>query len=266
MENNSEKIAVKVENLTVIYDNGVNALENVTFSVKEGEFLGIIGPNGGGKTTLLKALLNLIPINSGNIEIFGKSLKENKHEIGYVPQFSKMNATFPISVKEVVLSGFLSAGKPRFKYSELEKQKADEILKKLGIFDKKDCLVSELSGGQRQRLLIARALVSEPKILILDEPTASVDPVSSENIFEVLSSLENVTIILVTHDMFAVSTKVRSLACLNKTLVYHGEPKLNKETVETLYNCPVELIAHGVPHRVLDEHDGCCCHHHGGEV
>ena len=273
MVNNEEKIAVKVSNLSVVYPSGVNALENVSFEVKEGEFLGVIGPNGGGKTTLLKAILNLIPVNSGTVEIFGKPLKDAKSEIGYVPQFSNMNADFPISVKKVVLSGFLSAGKPIFKYTDTQKQKADEILKTLGIFDKKDCLVSELSGGQRQRLLIARALVSSPKILVLDEPTASVDPVSSENIFEILSNLKGVTVIVVTHDMFAVSTKIRSLACLNKTLVYHGEPELTKATVETLYNCPVELIAHGVPHRVLPEHDGCCCGHshnhthtNGGEL
>lgn len=265
---NKTVTAVKVNNLSVVYESGVNAIENVSFEVKEGDFLGIIGPNGGGKTTLLKAILNLIPVTKGSVEIYGKPASENKSAIGYVPQFSNMNASFPISVKEVVLSGFLSAGKPIFKYTKAQNEKADEMLKTLGIYDKKDLLVSELSGGQRQRLLIARALVSEPKILILDEPTASVDPVSSENIFEILSKLKGVTVIVVTHDMFAVSTKIRSLACLNKTLVYHGEPELKKETVENLYNCPVELIAHGVPHRVLADHDGSCsCHgHHGGEV
>ena len=117
MVNNELKTAVKVSDLSVIYPSGVNALENVSFEVKEGEFLGIIGPNGGGKTTLLKAILNLIPVNSGTVEIYGKPIKEAKSEIGYVPQFSKMNSTFPISVKEVVLSGFLSAGKPIFKYT-----------------------------------------------------------------------------------------------------------------------------------------------------
>jgi zinc transport system ATP-binding protein len=264
---NSKKIAVKVENLTVTYENGVNAIDNVSFEVYEGDFLGIIGPNGGGKTTLLKAMLNLIPVNSGSVEIFGAPINKSCEEIGYVPQFSAMNSSFPISVKEVVLSGFLSSGKPVFRYSAEMKNKADEVLRLLNIYDKKDCLVQELSGGQRQRLLIARALVSSPKILVLDEPTASVDPASSENIFEILSNLKGVTIIMVTHDVFAVSTKIRSLACLNKKLVYHGEPQLTKDTVETLYNCPVELIAHGVPHRVLGDHDGCSCSHsHGGEV
>ncbi len=263
MENN--KIAVKVNNLTVVYENGVNALHNVSFEVKEGEFLGIIGPNGGGKSTLLKAILGLIKSNDGSVEIFGEPVYKSKSQIGYVPQFSQMNTTFPISVKEVVLSGFLTSGKPLIRYSKEQIDKADEVLKLLNIFKHKEKLVSELSGGERQRLLIARALISQPKILVLDEPTASIDPVSSENIFDVLSSLKNVTIIVVTHDMFAVSTKIRSLACLNKTLVYHGEPKLNKTTVENLYHCPVELIAHGVPHRVLDEHDGCCGHTHGGE-
>ena len=266
MSNNKNTIAVKVSNLTVSYENGVNAIKNVSFEVNEGDFLGIIGPNGGGKTTLLKAILGLIKVDSGSVEIYGKPLKDSKSEIGYVPQFSSMNSSFPISVKEVVLSGFLTANKFLLKYTNEQKIKADEVLKLLGIYDKKDFLVSELSGGQRQRLLIARALISDPKIIILDEPTASVDPASSENIFEILSSLQGVTVIVVTHDVFAVSTKIRSLACLNKTLVYHGEPKLDKHTVETLYNCPVELIAHGVPHRVLGEHEGCSCHSHGGEL
>lgn len=259
----NKKTAIKVNNLSVTYSNGVNALQNVSFEVNEGDFVGIIGPNGGGKSTLLKAMLNLIKPTSGEIEIFDKPISQSDVEISYVPQFSQMNSTFPISVKQVVLSGFLTSGKPLLRYNAKQIDKADEVLKRLGIYDKKDKLACELSGGQKQRLLIARALASDPKILILDEPTASVDPASSENIFEILSKLKNVTVIVATHDMFAVSTKIRSLACLNKTLVYHGEPKLNTTTVETLYNCPVELIAHGVPHRVLDEHDGCCCHHHG---
>lgn len=251
-------IILSIKNLTVRYENLI-AIDNINLEVENGDFLAIIGPNGGGKTTFLKAILGLLKMENGEILIAGKSLEKNRHLIGYVPQFSLVDRKFPISVLEVVMTGILKPGlHPFFKYSKLNKELALEKLKLVGIENLADRQIADLSGGEFQRLLIARALATEPQILFLDEPTASVDPKSTEQIYDVLNKInETITIVMVTHDLFAVSKRVKNIACLNKTLVYHGGSKLTEEVVNHMYNCPVELIAHGVPHRVLDEHHNC---------
>lgn len=250
--------ALHIEGLTVRYGQNT-ALSNVCMDVEEGAFLGIIGPNGGGKTTLIKAILGLVPRESGTISVFGRE-KGAGSVMGYVPQFSAVDRGFPISVNEVVMTAFLKGPlHPFFRYSPTHRKKAEEYLKRVGIPELKDRQISQLSGGEFQRMLIARALATEPKILLLDEPTASVDPSSRQQIFELLSELNRtVTILLVTHDMMAVASQVSTIACLNKSLVYHGEPELTDETVSRMYSCPVDLIAHGVPHRVLGGHGHCC--------
>lgn len=247
--------AIKIENLSVNYRH-TRALRDVCFDVAEGEFLGIIGPNGGGKSTLLKAILGLVPLAHGKIEIFGSEKKRNHAVIGYVPQFSTVDRTFPVSAQEVVLTAFLKGPiHPFFYYKDEHRKAAMAALKRVGIEDLAARQISELSGGEFQRLLIARALATQPKILLLDEPTASVDPASREQIYELLTDInESVTIIMVTHDLMAISSEVTSIACLNETLVYHGEPQLDENTVNSMYGCPVDLIAHGVPHRVLGKH------------
>lgn len=256
----AENIAIHIENLSVAYRNAV-ALTNVCLDVVEGEFLGIIGPNGGGKTTLLKSILGLVPVRSGKISVFGAG-KHTPRGIGYVPQSSSVDRAFPISVLEVVLTSFLEGPiHPFFRYRPEHRKRAMELLEKVGIAELAQRQISQLSGGEFQRLLIARALGSSPKILLLDEPTASVDPSSREHIYELLAELnKEITILLVTHDMMAVSSQVTSIACLNHTLIYHGEPELTEDTVSQMYGCPVDLIAHGVPHRVLGGHDDCCGH------
>jgi len=169
-----------------------------------------------------------------------------------------MDRQFPITLREVVLTGRLKQGiSPFFTYTKKDKEIAVELLEKVGIADLADRQIAQLSGGEFQKMLIARALAVNPRLLLLDEPTASVDACSRDQIFELLSELnKNMTIILVTHDLFAISSQVRSLACLNVRLVYHGEPELNERIVHSLYGCPVDLIAHGVPHRVLKAHEG----------
>ncbi len=264
MEKTKKNIAIQIDGLNVSYRH-TPALTNVCLNVVEGEFLGIIGPNGGGKTTLLRSILGLVPITSGTISVFGKRSRIPA-EIGYVPQFSVVDRSFPISVREVVMTAFLKGPLHPFKsFSAKHRKDADAELQRVGILELADRQISELSGGEFQRLLIARALATKPRILLLDEPTASVDPKSRQHIFELLSKLnETVTIILVTHDMMAIASQVTSIACLNRTLIYHGEPELSEETVNRMYGCPVDLIAHGVPHRVLGGHD-CCAgeeHHH----
>ncbi|HCT65127.1 MAG TPA: ABC transporter [Lachnospiraceae bacterium] len=247
--------AIHIDNLSVYYGETA-AITDVCLDVNEGEFLGVIGPNGGGKSTFLKAILGLIPITTGSIQIYNQEARKNLTAIGYVPQFATMDRRFPISAFEVVLTGRLKAGlSPFMKYSKEDKEIAYEQIKRVGIESLANRQISELSGGEFQRLLIARALTVNPKILLLDEPTASVDASSREQIYALLENLnKEMTIVLVTHDLLAISSTVGRLACLNGKLVYHGEPELNEHIVNQLYGCPVDLIAHGVPHRVLKSH------------
>lgn len=255
--------AVRVKNLSVLYGH-TPALSGVCIDVPKGDFLGIIGPNGGGKSTLLKSILGLITISEGDIELLGKPAAKNTAVVGYVPQFALMDRKFPISVIEVIMTGLLKNGiHPFYKFSKSDRENAQKHLDRVGIGDLASRQISQLSGGEFQRMLIARALAVNPEILLLDEPTASVDPASREQIYKLLSELnaEGMTIILVTHDMLAIASEVTSLACINQHLIYHGEPKLTEDVVNHMYGCPVDLIAHGVPHRVLRDHD-CGGEHH----
>lgn len=250
-------LAVEIDDLTVYYGQ-TPALTKISLQVEEGEFLGIMGPNGGGKSTLLKVMLGLVPVTSGSIKIYNKDRKDSRSLVGYVPQFATMDKRFPISVFEVVLTGCIKKSlSPFFRFSNQDKENAYEQLEKVGIQNLANRQISQLSGGEFQKLLIARALAVQPRILLLDEPTASVDAKSREQIYHLLGELnKEMTIILVTHDLMAISSNVRSLACLNESLAYHGEPEMNEEIIDKLYGCPVDLIAHGVPHRVLKKHEG----------
>ena len=267
MTQTDSTLALHIEKLSVNYRH-TPALADVCLDVRDGEFLGVIGPNGGGKSTLLKAILGLVEISSGKISIYGSEKPEARRLIGYVPQFSAVDRSFPISVKETVMTAFQKGAlHPFFRFNDEHRQKAMEQLERVGIAELAQRQISQLSGGEFQRLLIARALAVEPKMLLLDEPTASVDPASRARIYELLAELnKSVTIVLVTHDLMAIASQVSSLACLNDHLVYHGEPELNENVVKKMYGCPVDLIAHGVPHRVLAADDGCSCGcHEAGE-
>ena len=248
---------ISIQNVTVMYDQ-VKALENITFEVNKGEYVAIMGPNGGGKSTLLKAILGLIPVQTGKILFDGKPLNKS-NIISYVPQFADIDRNFPISAIEVVMTSNIKNGvHPFFKYSKKNQSDASKKLQMVGLENLADRQISELSGGEFQRLLIARSLAVEPEILILDEPTASIDPKSRKLIYDLLGNMNSekkMTILMVTHDLTAISSKVGQLACLNGKLVYHGEPKLTQDVVNHLYECPVDLIAHGIPHRVFKEHE-----------
>lgn len=252
----SNSSPLQIDNLCVHYGS-MQVLNNVSLRIEPGDFLGIIGPNGGGKTTLVKAVLGLIPISGGKIHLFGQLPNKGRRYCGYVPQQSEFDHSFPITVQEVVLTGRIQGGlKPFHRYSQQDQKLVAEILHKTGIYKLRNRQIGGLSGGEFQKMLIARALATRPHLLILDEPTASVDVNSRTQIYSLLKDLnQEMTIILVTHDLAAISTHVRSLACLNTTLHYHGAPQLNQTIIEEMYGCPVELIAHGVPHRVLQEHD-----------
>ena len=251
----STQAALEIKDLTVYYGEDC-ALQNIHLCVEEKEFLGIIGPNGGGKTTLLKAILGLVQPEAGEIRILGQTGAAARKCIGYVPQFSRFDRRFPISVEEVVLMGKMADRSAWFcRFGPDDHAGVEELLESMGIAELRHRQIGQLSGGQLQRVLIARALAVQPKILILDEPTASVDSASKTKIYEVLKQLNrDLTILIVTHDLSAVSSNIGRIACLNQKLFYHGKTELEAGLVEQVYGCPVDLIAHGVPHRVLRHH------------
>lgn len=253
--------ALKVKNLYVEYGDNM-VLEDINLKIKDKHFLGIIGPNGGGKSTLLKAIVGLVDYKKGEIKIYGKKPTDLNGILGYVPQASKFDKNFPINVEEVILSGILKDNLKIFKkYTKKDKNKAKKIMKRLDIINLKKRQIGQLSGGQLQKVLIGRALMTEPKILLLDEPTTSIDASSTTQIYELLNELnKDMTIIIVSHNMEAVASYLDSVACLNKKLYHHHEKQLDPETVKNVYGCPVDLVAHGMPHRVLGNH-----HSHGGD-
>jgi zinc transport system ATP-binding protein len=245
---------VSLENVWVRYDT-VPALEDISLSVMRGDFMGIIGPNGGGKTTLLKVILGLVKPSQGKVTVLGGRPDENRKFIGYVPQYSQFDRDFPVSVQEVVLMGRSGQVGLVKRFSSEDKTLALHALETVDMLEFKDRQIGKLSGGQQQRVFVARALVSEPKLLLLDEPTASVDMPMQTEFYELLQNLkQKMAIVLVTHDMSAVSIYVEKIACLNRQLYYHGSKEVEPEILEATYKCPVQMIAHGVPHRVLKEH------------
>jgi len=229
-------------------------LESVNLRLDDGDFLGIIGPNAGGKTTLLKIVLGLLKPDSGTVSVFGRSPAENRGVIGYVPQYARFDASFPISVLDTVRMGRLGIG--RRERSRESRAAALAVLERVDLGGMAGEQIGQLSGGQLQRVLIARALASEPRILLLDEPTASVDTRIGRSVYELLERLsEQMTIVLVSHDIGVISRYVKTIACLNVRLHYHHSRELTDEMVEVAYGCPVDLVAHGHPHRVLPSHE-----------
>jgi len=228
--------AVEVNNLYFRYEKEW-ILENVNFLLNDKEFMAVIGPNGGGKTTLIKLILGLLKPNKGNIKIYGKLPKESRKIIGYVPQHTNFSLDLPITVFDIVLQGRLKKGK--FFYSKTDKEKAKEILNQLNIYEFKNKRIKELSGGQRQKVLIARALVSEPKLLIMDEPTSAIDPNGQTEILDLIESFK-ITRIIVSHDIKILLRNVDKIAYIHKKAIIHEGPKLN--IPKDKHFCEIELI------------------------
>ena len=230
-------------------------LADVSFALPRGEFLGIIGPNGGGKTTLLKLMLGLLKPDRGRIRILGQEPSVASSKVGYVPQDTDFNRGFPISVLDVALMGCLSRSRTGRGYSREDREKVEQILERVGMLEYRHRPIGKLSGGQRQRVFNARALATEPEILFLDEPTASVDRDFRTDLYDMLRELnKEVTIVVITHDIGVVSRYMRSIACVNKHFIFHEGGQITQEMIDTAYECPVDLIAHGLPHRVLPTH------------
>ncbi len=245
---------IRVENLWVDYD-GRTVLEDVNLTVHPQDFIGIIGPNGGGKTTLLKVLLGLIQPTRGRVTIMGVDPAEARRFVGYVPQYSELDHAFPISVWDVAMMGRLGRRGVFQRYSDADREVVAEALRQVDMLQHRDRQMGQLSGGELQRVYVARALASTPEILLLDEPVASVDTRMVGSIYDLLQDLnQRVTILLVSHDIGVVSSYVKTVACLNRLLIYHESREITPEMLQAAYQCPVDLIAHGVPHRVFEPH------------
>ncbi len=247
--------AVSIKGLWLYREDQV-VLENINLEVCEGDFLGLIGPNGGGKSTLLKIILGLIVPDKGEVKVLGKDPVSARKHVGYMPQKNIFDQAFPVTARDVVLMGRYSKAGLFRRYSAEDRQAAADALRSVGMEGHAGTAIGSLSGGEQQRVFVARSLVSEPSLLLLDEPTAGIDAAQQREFYDLLSRLnEKMTIIMVTHDLTAVSKHVSKVACLNQKLFCHGSKELTAEDIEQAYKCPVELIAHGFPHRVLREHD-----------
>jgi zinc transport system ATP-binding protein len=245
---------IDVHDLSAGYDEDP-VLEDINLSVRERDFIGLIGPNGGGKTTLLKVFLGLLEPTKGQVRILGQPPREGRRHIGYVPQSVELDRAFPISVWDVARMGRLGRRGLLHRYTEQDDDAVAKALHSVDMLTHRHSRIAELSGGQRQRVYIARALATEPRVLLLDEPMANIDPQVSTSIYELLRQLnDHVTIIMISHDVGAISTYVKTIGCLNRFLFYHADRQLTPEMIEAAYQCPVDLIAHGVPHRVFGEH------------
>ena len=223
---------ISIKSLAVSY-SGEDAINNINLEIKKGEFVAVIGPNGCGKTTLLNSVLGFLKADRGAIRIIPKATA-----LSYVPQISQIDRSFPITVLETVLTAFLKSGLHPFKkFKNFEIDKATNCLELMGLSDYANRQISELSGGEFQRLLIARALASDPEILLLDEPTANVDIASRNKIFTALKELNNkgLTVIIVTHDLLAATEYSSRLALINRELIYYGEPIITEEITKALY-------------------------------
>ncbi len=243
---------IEIRNLSAGYTPNKIILKNINFNVYKNDFIGIIGPNGGGKSTLLKLILGLLkPING---KITFNNTTENKLKIGYLPQINSIDKDFPIKVLDVVLSGLMNRN--IFKhFSNSDKKKAINLLDKVGLKNFYNNPISKLSGGQMQRVYLCRAIINNPELLILDEPNTFVDKNFEQELYQHLKELnKKMAILLVTHDIGTISSVVKTIACVNEELHYHNTNKISAEILKT-YKCPIELITHGhIPHRVLDNH------------
>ena len=258
-------VAIEISHLSFSYGTHL-VLDDISLSVHTGDYYLIIGPNGGGKTTLIRLILGLLRPDHGTVSVFGKNATEGKKRIGYVPQYHTCDFSLPMTVHDFVRMGCLSEKKGPFRrYSSKDEERVCEILQKTKLCHVQDRVVSELSGGERQRVIVARALVSGPHILLLDEPTVYIDASSEKEFYSLLSDLsDSITIVLITHNIGVISSHVTKVACLNKRMYTHENEKITSDMLEATYGCPVEFLSHGpVPHRILADHSHACQEEYG---
>ncbi len=275
---------IRLENVTYSYDAARQpALENVDLTIPRGEFASIVGPNGGGKTTLIRLILGLVKPQIGKVSLFGEDPEKARLRVGYTPQQVRVDFKFPISVFDVVLTGRFgtrerlqakssqgikrllatTADRLFFRFNADDREKATAALERMEVADLRDKAFGDLSGGQRQRVLIARALCSEPELLVLDEPTNNVDPSSAERFYETLAELNRETsILMVSHDLGVVSERVKSVVCVNRVVRLHPTSEFNGDLVRELYRSDVRFVRHD--HRCSEA--GHVCARDGDEI
>jgi len=274
---------IEIKNLSAGYDSRT-VLRNVNLTVYDQDFLGIIGPNGGGKTTLIKCILGLLKPTTGEILYRVTTASNNnpafldnsatnsqfstlnsQFSMGYLPQYNSIDRKFPITVEEVILSGLSSQKSLISRFTATHREKARQVIARMGLEGLEKRAIGALSGGQLQRALLGRAIISDPALVVLDEPSTYIDKRFDELLAEIN---HDCAIILVSHDIGTVLQQVKSIACVNETLDYHPDTGVSEEWLERNFNCPIELLGHGaLPHRILAEHKhgdecGCCnCKH-----
>lgn len=253
--NDTNNILISVEQLSVAYQHHI-VLHDVNLKVYKNDFLGVIGPNGGGKTTLIKCILGLMKPQGGNIRFYKNGAEVNHLSMGYLPQYNIIDKKFPISVEEVILSGLNIQKSLIGRFTTEQKQKVQEIIEKMGLDGLSKRAIGRLSGGQLQRTLLGRALVSDPEVVILDEPNTYIDKHFETALYKILDEINNqCAIIIVSHDIGTILQQVKSVACVNETLDYHADSDVDTEWMEKNFNCPIGLLGHGdLPHRVLGHH------------
>ena len=278
---------IEIKNLSAGYDNRT-VLRNVNLTVYDRDFLGIIGPNGGGKTTLIKCILGLLKPTTGEILYRVTTASNNnpafldnsatnsqfstlnsQFSMGYLPQYNSIDRKFPITVEEVILSGLSSQKSLISRFTATHREKARQVIARMGLEGLEKRAIGALSDGQLQRALLGRAIISDPALVVLDEPSTYIDKRFEARLYELLAEINHdCAIILVSHDIGTVLQQVKSIACVNETLDYHPDTGVSEEWLERNFNCPIELLGHGaLPHRILAEHKhgdecGCCnCKH-----
>ena len=252
---------VTLHNVGVAY-GGYEALRHVDLEIADDDFLGVIGPNGGGKTTLVKAILGTVA-HTGRIDYAPELYRGKDRLIGYMPQQSDFDRAFPISVLEVVLSGLQGSRGFLACYTAGDRKKALRLLEEAGIAEAAHHPIGEVSGGQMQRALLCRAVISEPRLLILDEPANFVDNKFENELYRMLRELNGrMAIVMVSHDIGTISSVVKEIVCVNRQVHRHRSNLLTEEQLRN-YDCPIRILSHGhVPHTVLEHHPGdCCCDH-----
>lgn len=234
--------ALNFDHVSFSYD-GPPVVQDVCLSIPSRDFVCVLGPNGGGKTTLIKLALGLVRPQSGTISVLGTTPEKARPRIGYMPQRSQLDPQFPVSVSDVVLMGRLGHGRTAGPYGRADREIAERALAEVNMLDFRRRRFAVLSGGQRQRVLIARALACEPDLLLLDEPTANLDPTVQEDLYKLLHKLNaQLTVIIVSHDLGFVSTFFRTVVCVNRTAHLHPTSELTQRTVENVYGRAVRLV------------------------
>lgn len=252
---------IQMDHVSFSY-GGRKVLDDVSLTIEEGDFLAVLGPNGGGKTTLLKLFLGLVRPERGRVRVLGRPPGTCGELVGYLPQHTHVSPSFPATVLQAVLMGLVGPGLlGGWKVGKDATHAAMRALERVGMQDYADHSVTRLSGGQTQRCFLARAIVGEPRLLLLDEPMASVDPDGRNMVLRLLNELNaHMTIVMVNHDISVLSQGVKSVACVDRDVHLHGRPELTADMLRMSYGtdggaCPVELVTHGdVPHRVLEFH------------